>query len=234
MSVPIVGTAGWSVDRKVERFVQKGSMLERYASVFGGVEVNSSFYRRHRTATWERWHDAVPKDFRFAVKMARTVTHERGLVDAENEVDLFFADVAPLGDKLGPVFLQLPPKLGFDPAVAVAFFQCVRRHWTGRVEIEPRHVSWSEGAALKVLKHHDIGLVYADPQGEALRQAANDTQASYFRLHGSPKVYFSAYAADELNSFAMLLRSDSWCIFDNTASGAAMTDGIQMLDILRL
>lgn len=230
--MPIVGTAGWSVDRKVERFAQTGSMLERYASVFDGVEVNSSFYRRHRPETWVRWHDAVPDDFRFAVKMAKTVTHERGLVDVEGEVGLFFADVAALKQKLGPVLVQLPPKLVFDEAVAATFFRCLRRYWPGKVEIEPRHVSWSEGSALTLLRDFKIGFVLADPQGEELRQAAVAMQASYIRLHGSPKIYYSSYTAEDLQGYAALLGPETWCIFDNTASGAAQVNGIEMLDLL--
>jgi uncharacterized protein YecE (DUF72 family) len=232
MSKPIVGTAGWSVDRKVDRFARTGSMLERYASVFSGVEVNSSFYRRHRPATWQRWHDSVPGGFMFAVKLARTVTHERGLVDADAEIETFFADVAPLQGKLGPILVQLPPKLEFDPSVAVAFLKCLRKHWSGRIEIEPRHVSWSDGSALDMLRDHDTGLVYADPQGNELRQVAIESQSSYLRLHGSPKVYFSSYSAEDLTGFAALLGPHFWCIFDNTASGAAQINGIEMLDIL--
>lgn len=232
MTGPVVGTAGWSVDRKVKRFAKTGSMLERYASVFGGVEVNSSFYRRHRPATWHRWHDAVPETFTFAVKLARSVTHERGLVDADAEIETFFADVAPLRSKLGPVLVQLPPRLEFDPPVLAAFFQCVRGHWKGRIEIEPRHVSWSEKSALGLLKEYEIGLVYADPQGKELREAAIGTHSNYFRLHGSPKVYFSSYSADEIREIAARLGPRSWCIFDNTASGAAQINGIRMLNIL--
>lgn len=207
-------------------------MLERYASIFGGVEINSSFYRRHRPATWQRWHDTVPEGFKFAVKMARTVTHERGLVDADSEIEIFFSDVALLEGKLGPILVLLPPQLAFDPPLAVAFFECLRKHSPGRIEIEPRHVSWSDGSALGVLRDHDIGLVYADPQGKELRQAAVETQSRYLRLHGSPKVYFSSYSAKDLAGFAALLGPHSWCIFDNTASGAAQINGIEMLDIL--
>jgi uncharacterized protein YecE (DUF72 family) len=128
--------------------------------------------------------------------------------------------------------VQLPPKLEFDPPVAVAFLKCLRKHWSGRIEIEPRHVSWSDGSALGVLKNHDIGLVYADPQGNELRQVAIESQSSYLRLHGSPKVYCSSYSAEELTGFAGLVGPHSWCIFDNTASGAAQINGIEMLDIL--
>lgn len=104
-----IGTAGWSVPRSAEQFPANGSSLERYAAVFPAVEINSSFYRRHRLATWQRWHDAVPQAFRFSVKLPQTITHEPALAGAEAALALFFEDVAPLGAKLGAVLISYRP-----------------------------------------------------------------------------------------------------------------------------
>src|SRR5687767_13604572 len=73
----VIGTAGWSIaSRHAEHFTGEGTALQRYAERFNGVEINSSFYRRHRPETWQRWAASVPAQFRFAVKLPRTITHE--------------------------------------------------------------------------------------------------------------------------------------------------------------
>ncbi len=230
-----VGTAGWSVDRRLAAFAQEGSTLERYASVFSAVEINTSFYRRHRRETWQRWHDAVPPDFRFSVKHIRAVTHERGLVGAEGELDAFFDDVAPLGAKLGAILVQMPPKLAFDPASAVPFLDALRQRSTAPVFMEPRHASWAAGDVSALFSEHDVGRVLADPQGEALRAAALAEGPRYLRLHGSPKIYYSGYSEDALGHYAHLLASGTgpgWCIFDNTASGAATRDALRLREMI--
>lgn len=230
-----VGTAGWRVDRRLPVFRQEGIALERYASVFSAVEVNTSFYRRHRRDTWQRWHDAVPPDFRFSVKLVRTVTHERGLVGAAGELDAFFDDVAPLGTKLGAILVQLPPKLAFDPDIAARFLGAMRQRSAAPVFIEPRHASWATDEVSMLLAEHRVGRVLADPQGEALRAAAVAEESRYLRLHGSPKIYYSDYSEDALRHYAHLLAAGTgpgWCIFDNTASGAATRDALQFREMI--
>ena len=235
MGRAIVGTAGWSVARTATRFPQDGSSLERYAAVFSGVEINSSFYRRHRPATWQRWHDAVPESFQFAVKLPKRISHEQHLADCENLLDEFFADITPLGTKCGPLLLQLPPKLAFDETSVTKFFTALRQRCTTPVVIEPRHDSWAEPAVSELLRSFAIGRVLADPQSPALKAAAREESVLYLRLHGTPKIYYSAYAVEALDAYAAQVASagdGSWCIFDNTASGAALTDALGVLDRL--
>ncbi|MDB5615394.1 MAG: hypothetical protein JWQ22_3047 [Devosia sp.] len=231
----MIGTAGWSVPRAAAEFPEEGSALERYSAVFSAVEVNSSFYRRHRPATWKRWHDAVPDDFKFSVKVPQIITHDRRLRQPEDELGIFFEDVAPLGAKLGAVLIQLPPKLEFDLASAQAFLAAFRAVSAVPAYIEPRHLTWAEPAVSELLRAYAIGRVYADPQERHLQALAADPLC-YLRLHGSPKVYYSAYSKPELERYASLLKAattPAWCIFDNTASGAAIGDALQMLGMTR-
>ncbi|NGP17307.1 DUF72 domain-containing protein [Devosia aurantiaca] len=234
MGTHLIGTAAWSVGHSLPGFAQEGSALERYASVFSVVEVNSSFYRRHQRSTWQRWHDAVPEGFRFSVKLIRTATHEKALVGVEDDIALFFEDLAPLGDKLGAVLVQLPPKLAFDPLVARAFFEAVRRQTSVPVYLEPRHVSWAEAEVDDgLLADVEVGRVLADPQKEELAAAAKG--ARYLRLHGSPKIYYSAYSDEALRHYAGLVTlapEPVWCIFDNTASGAALRDAMRLREMV--
>ena len=112
-----IGCAGWSIPRDTgDAFPEEGSHLERYARVFGGVEINSSFYRPHKPQTYARWAESVPDDFRFSVKLPRTISHDARLQDIDAPLAQFAAEVSALGGKLGCVLVQLPPKLAFEPA----------------------------------------------------------------------------------------------------------------------
>jgi uncharacterized protein YecE (DUF72 family) len=125
-----IGTAGWVIPRQsAERSAGEGSHLERYARVMSCVEINSSFHRAHRPATWARWAAAVPEDFRFSVKFPKTVTHEAKLAVQAAALDGFFAETAGLGKKLGVVLVQLPPSLGFEDCPAAEFFEVLRDRW---------------------------------------------------------------------------------------------------------
>src|SRR5690349_23923685 len=116
-----VGTAGWSIPaRFADAFPGTGSHLERYARRFDAAEINSSFYRPHRPETYARWAASVPDGFRFAVKVPREVTHRRRLAGAADVLDRFLGEAGALGEKLGPLLVQLPPSLAFDAATAEA------------------------------------------------------------------------------------------------------------------
>jgi len=118
----LIGTAGWGVPRSFTgELPSTGTHLERYGCGFRCCEINTSFYRPHRAATWQRWADSVPEDFRFAVKAPRSITHEAKLAGSGEALKGFLDQARILGTKLGPVLFQLPPKLNFEPAVAEDF-----------------------------------------------------------------------------------------------------------------
>ena len=119
-----IGTAGWSIPRQISRhFPAQGSALHRYAARFPVVEINSSFHRPHRLATWERWRDSVPDAFRFSVKLPKQITHELKLIDCSEALQRFLEQAAVLDQKLAVLLVQLPPKQTFDESVALKFFQ---------------------------------------------------------------------------------------------------------------
>lgn len=234
---PRVGIAGWSLGRDVaHRFGAGASHLERYATRFGGVEINSSFYRPHRPVTYARWAASVPDGFRFSVKLPRAITHESRLHDVAVPLRAFLDQVSALGDRLGPLLVQLPPSLAFDPERADRFFALLRDHATGLVACEPRHASWFEAGADGLLRAHRVARVAADPAPvpEAAIPGGWDGFA-YHRLHGSPEMYSSAYGEPRLQALLPDLASappSSWCIFDNTAQGAAIPDALRLQELL--
>ncbi len=118
-----VGCAGWSLPKEQsDRFPSEGSHLARYAVRFPAVEINSSFYKPHRPDTYSRWAESVPADFRFSVKVPKVISHERRLVDANDVLDRFLGEATELGDRLGPLLVQLPPSLSFSADIAGRFF----------------------------------------------------------------------------------------------------------------
>ena len=231
-----VGCAGWSLPRESwPEFPESGSHLQRYAARFNAVEINSSFYRPHQPATYARWAGSVPADFRFSVKLPKTLTHEKRLHGGESLLDAFLEQVNCLGEKLGCLLVQLPPSLAFDAASAGDFLAGLRRRHAGGVALEPRHASWFTAPADGLLKELKMGRVLADPVlFDAGRAPGGDPALVYVRLHGSPRMYYSAYAPEVLDALLVRLKSAAasdasvWCVFDNTASGAAVPDALYL------
>jgi uncharacterized protein YecE (DUF72 family) len=230
----IIGTAGWSIPAsEAGHFPADGTALERYAARFGGVEINSSFHRPHRASTWARWGESVPAGFRFAVKVPKTITHARKLVDCGELAAEFVEEAQGLGDKLAILLVQLPPKLAFDEALAQRFFEHLSGLTPATIVCEPRHPSWLEAAADALLDSLGVARVAADP---AILPAANVPGGwrglSYWRLHGSPAMYRSAYDDARLDDYARQIGAEpgqAWCMFDNTAASAATGDALKLM-----
>lgn len=232
---PFIGCAGWSIPGQYSaQFPVNGSHLERYATELSAVEINSSFYRPHQMRTYERWAAATPPGFRFAVKVPKTITHERRLRDADELVAKLFHELAGLGSKLGPLLVQLPPSLRFERPVAETFFGMLRTHFHGPVACEPRHVSWFTAEAGEVLAEQQIARVAADPATTAEAVEPGGWQhVRYYRLHGSPRMYYSQYSGEFVQRLADRFQSlpadvEVWCIFDNTAAGAALGNALEL------
>jgi uncharacterized protein YecE (DUF72 family) len=233
-----IGTAGWGLPRQWrDRFPPTGSYLERYAAHFSAVEINSSFYRQHRRAVYERWAAAVPDDFRFAVKLPRAITHDQGLVAADVLLEVFLDEVAGLGARLGPLLVQLPPSLAFDAEHAEEFFATLRAMHRGAHACEPRHESWFSPAAERTLRAHRAARVAADPaRVPAAAETGGEPTLEYFRLHGSPRMYYSDYEPERLSDYANRIAPsvafaagvERWCIFDNTTFGAATGNALAL------
>jgi uncharacterized protein YecE (DUF72 family) len=227
-----IGTAGWNIPSAYAgQFCGTGTHLERYATHLNAVEINSSFYRPHRRQTYERWASSVPDSFRFAVKVPKEVTHECALIECEEHLDRFVAEVAGLGTKLGVLLVQLPPSLAFDAAAASRFFEGLRERCNRQVGIacEPRHHSWCSQEADTILSNLEVARVAADPPRCVVDCEAGGWRGlEYHRLHGSPQIYYSNYDELALARTHRELEASrargavTWCIFDNTAAGAAL------------
>lgn len=230
-----IGTAGWSLPSATRgAFPDTGSQLERYAARFSCVEINSSFYRPHRVETYARWAASAPPGFRFAVKAPRTITHEARLQNVREPLAAFVDQITALGSRLGPMLVQLPPSLRFDVAVVEAFLSELSTLFRGDVVWEPRHLSWFDPAAERLLADHRIARVAADPaRCPAARAPGGWRGFGYWRLHGSPRMYYTAYGEERLSPLSEALSPNDWCVFDNTASGAAIVDALLLQSLVK-
>lgn len=175
----------------------------------------------------------MPGDFRFAVKVPKVITHERRLKDAGEELDRFLSDLSGLGPKVGPLLVQLPPSLAFQRSVSDMFLERLRGRFPGSIVCEPRHASWFTTDVNALLQELQIARVAADPAPvTGAGEPGGWKGLSYFRLHGSPRIYYSAYETETLVGIASRLMNEvangaeTWCIFDNTAAFAATGDAL--------
>ena len=232
-----IGTAGWAIPREqAGRFRSAGTALARYGEVLRCAEINSTFYRSHRASTYSRWIDSVPEHFRFSLKVPKAITHECGLAPEPERMRAFLDEARLLGPKLGPILFQLPPRQRFFEDTARVFFELFRDAFpAGDAVLEPRHADWFSVEADDLLQRFRMGRVVADPPPTpAASETGGDRALVYYRLHGSPRTYYSSYSPEVLQALAMDLRrhavqSQIWCIFDNTASGAAMSNALSLL-----
>lgn len=208
--------------------------LEYAAHHFASIEINGSFYSLQRPSSYQAWYEAAPRDFVFAVKGSRFITHLRRLKDVRVPLANFFASgVLCLREKLGPLLWQLPPNFRFDRERLVDFFNLLprdtqaaaklaRKHdarvkgraWTKadrkrplRHAMEVRHPSFETEEFIELLREHDIGLVVADTAGKwpFLEDVTSDF--IYVRLHGDAELYRSGYTDAALDSWARKVRS---------------------------
>lgn len=235
----LIGTAGWSIPRACAAAVPgEGTHLRRYGGVLDCAEVNSSFHRPHAAATYARWAASVTADFRFAVKLPRIITHDLKLGRARVPLERFLAESAGLGAARGPLLVQLPPSLAFDRRVAARFLDLLRARHHGPVVCEPRHATWFTAAAEGLLRRFEVARVAADPPPAPGADHPGGWEGLvYIRLHGSPRKYWSRYGPHAIGALAAALAGvpgEAWCIFDNTASGAALENALELRAALGL
>jgi uncharacterized protein YecE (DUF72 family) len=233
-----IGTASWQVPKTYhDQFPTTGTWLERYAGRFNAVEINSTFYRLPRASTAERWAASVPPDFRFAVKLSKEITHVRQLKNVAAPMRAFADIMQALGDRAGIVLVQLPPRLAFSE-IGEEFLHLLHEQDFPRVALEPRHPSWFSTEVNTLLKKMGVARVAADPpRVPEDGRPGGDTSLVYYRWHGSPRIYWTPYEKHQLEALANAMKkyakSEVWVMFDNTAQGAATSNALELMELLR-
>lgn len=235
-----IGTAGWSIPTASKpHFPSEGSHLQRYAQAFICAEINSSFYKSHRSSTYAAWAAQTPATFRFAVKLPQVITHTGRLRRAREPLMRFLGEVEGLEERLGVLLVQLPPSMAYEARPVGNFFELLRALHAGSIVCEPRHASWFTPAAERAMRDWHIGRVAADPAhftnadvcGGWRDPGASDV-VLYHRWHGSPRMYWSRYSGPWLQAMAQQTLAlpdavDRWFIFDDTAGGAATDNALE-------
>jgi uncharacterized protein YecE (DUF72 family) len=247
-----IGVSGWSYKSWERSFypadLPKRRQLEYLTRRFNSAEINASFYQLKKPDTYEAWRAASPRDFVYAVKGSRFISHNKKLRDAARPLANFLASgVLALGAKLGPILWQLPASLGYDEERIAGFLELLPRTTAEAARLASRHDRRLEGRSLtrtdrdrrlrhalevrndsyrvpqfvRALRDHGVALVVSDSPGWPLFEELT-AGFVYIRLHGSRKTYASRYTDRELDRWAE--RIAAWSRGSEPAGAARITD----------
>jgi len=234
-----VGCSGWQYPAWRTRFYPSGlpvaEWLAFYAQHFPTVEVNNTFYVSPNEEALARWREQVPPGFRFAVKAHRFITHRKKLQDVTRVTIDFLTRVERLGDRLGPILFQLPPRWKANAERLEAFLASLPRHYTYAFEF--RHPSWFAVDILRILAKFDAAFCAHDFPGLRVpRKAVGSTV--YVRFHGPLPGYAGRYSRPKLRRWARWLRSQArqgrtcYVYFNNDVEAAAVFDATYLRQLL--
>jgi uncharacterized protein YecE (DUF72 family) len=236
----LIGTSGWQYRDWRGSFYPDGvptsRWLEHYATQFPTVENNGTFYRLAKADTFADWRSRTPDGFVMAIKASRYLTHIRRLRDPAEPVARLLAAAAGLGDRLGPVLVQLPPTMQADPALLDA---CLQEFATQsrtlklarpRVCVEFRHQSWETEPVKEILRRHNAALCWSDRLGRPQGPLWHTADWGYLRLHEGAATPWPRYGPQSLRTWVDRIRqtwpgtAEVFAYFNNDQNGAAPAD----------
>lgn len=229
MARVLVGTSGWSYSSWRKDFYPKklpaNQFLEFYAKQFPTAEINNSFYHLPKPETYAKWAAQVPKDFVFAVKASRFITHIKRLLDVKEAWGRFLGNTRSLRPHLGPILFQFPESFRCDRDRLEKFLRIVGKSGE-RLVFEFRHESWFTNETYQLLTHHNAALCIADSP-KYPRKDVLTADFGYVRFHGRTKLFTSSYTKAQLAAEAKKIKryvkegKEIFVYFNNDAKGAA-------------
>jgi uncharacterized protein YecE (DUF72 family) len=234
-----VGTSGWHYGDWAGPFypkdLPKKKFLPFYAEHFHTVEINNSFYRLPKEETLKAWRKSVPPGFVFTVKASRYITHMKKLKDPKDALSSFLERVQALGDKLGPILFQLPPRWRFNPERFYDFLETLpTRH---RYAVEFRDQSWQNPSVYEAMKLFGIAFCIYDLNGY-LSPKEITADFIYIRLHGPKGAYRGKYNIQTLSGWAGAISAwtnqgrEVFCYFDNDEAGYAAQNALRLQEMM--
>lgn len=198
-----IGTCGWQYDDWRDAFyprdLVKTKWLAAYAETFDAVECDNAFYRLPSRETFQKWAGALPDGFTMAVKASRFLTHVKRLKDPQEPVQRLLEACTGLGDRLGPILVQLPPTMKSDVERLDTCLACFPR--SIRVAVEPRHDSWWTDETRRILETHGAALTWSDRLGKPVAPLWRTTTWGYVRLHQGREAFPPDYTATRLRQW---------------------------------
>ncbi len=195
-----------------------------YAQHFSTLEINNTFYRFPEQKLFDNWYDKTLPDFTFSVKVPQVITHLQKFKETETLLQDFYAIAAAgLKEKLGPILFQLPPSLTYNEGLLQAMISQMDIRYKNVIEF--RHISWWRKEVFAALQKAEIVFCGVSYPG-LINNPVTDLPISYYRFHGVPKLYHSAYEESFLQRIAQeiagSITKEAYLYFNNTASGAAI------------
>ena len=190
-----IGTSGWHYKHWVGKFYPQklpvSKMLACYYEHFDSVEINNSFYMLPKIETLSAWREATPRNFEFAIKASRFLTHNKKLKEPENALNNFLPRAEALRNKLGPILFQLPPKWGMNLDRLSDFLDSLPKYH--RYTFEFRERSWLSDSVYALLRKHNAAFCIYELAGfqSPIEITADWT---YIRLHGPGGKYQGSYS----------------------------------------
>lgn len=240
MARAFIGCSGWQYPHWRGGVFYPRDLLQReelsyYASKFSTVEINSTFYHLPKIGVWESWEGRAPKDFIYAVKMSRYLTHMKKLVTPKEEWERFYEGAKKLGERLGPILFQLPPSLRKDLGKLGGLAKVLPKK--ERFAFEFRHESWYDSEIYAFLRSQNWAwVIISHPRLPLVWERTSDFV--YLRFHGSKSLYSSCYTDEELRQFARHIKGwlkegrDVYAYFNNDAFGFAPQNAFSLMKML--
>lgn len=234
----LLGTSGWQYkDWRGVLYpagVPQNRWLTTYAGGFGTVENNNAFYRLPDRELFARWRDMTPAGFVMAVKASRYLTHIKRLAEPEEPVERLMRSAGGLGERLGPVLLQLPPTLKVE---VERLDRCLRAFPENvRVAVEPRHDSWWIDEVRDLLAERNAALCWADRLGRPLSPLWRTAGWTYLRFHEGAASPWPSYGDQALRSWIDRLgegEDDAYVYFNNDPGAAAVRNAVRFAELAR-
>lgn len=234
-----IGTSGWHYDHWKGPFypqdIKTEEMLGFYAGRFRVAEINNSFYQLPAEETLKTWRDLVKSDFCFAVKASRYITHMKKLKDPKEPLKNFLKRIKILGDRLGPILFQLPPKWKCNPGRLEEFIGQLPGGL--RYTFEFRDPSWFNEEIYTLLREVGAAFcIYELSGNKSPREVTADFV--YIRLHGPEGAYEGSYAQGTLAGWAGALSTwarqgkEIFCFFDNDQNGYAAQNARSLQEMI--
>jgi uncharacterized protein YecE (DUF72 family) len=226
-----IGCSGFHYDSWKEVFYPKGlaksRWLEYYCQHFSTLEINNTFYRFPEPRTLERWYNIAPEGFTFTIKVPQQITHVQRFEDTAELVQAFYQTIADgLQEKLGCILFQLPPSMAYDAALLDKMLGQMSTEFNNVIEF--RHDSWWRPAIYERL--HEEGVTFSGSSYPGLSpDVISNAPLIYYRFHGVPRLYYSAYPDQFIRQIVDLVKTDpqarkAYLYFNNTAAAAAIAN----------